>query len=190
MILQVSSSMNSLNHTYHCFITFGIKRIIITSFKSHEWSSSISERVITDTLFYIISEIGQKSHTVIKFNSHGLIIYCTPCTAHRATFTTVFGALSCLCFIPIKKLNTPYIFLCKLPLMIFRDNLDMIWSLVSADLISFEQINLIDIFGDMEVPTTKGVLSEAMNRLIRPYLRVTNIINQAIDRKGFQERSL
>jgi len=61
--------------------------------------------------------------------------------------------------------------------MIFRDNLDMIWSLVSADLISFEQINLIDIFGDMEVPTTKGVLSEAMNRLIRPYLRVTNIIN-------------
>ena len=50
--------------------------------------------------------------------------------------------------------------------MIFIDNLDMIWSLVGANLISLEQINLADIFWDMEVPSTEGVISEAMNRLI------------------------
>ena len=61
--------------------------------------------------------------------------------------------------------------------MIFIDNLDMIWSLVGANLISLEQINLIDIFWDMEVPSTEGVISEAMNRLIRPYLRLAEIVD-------------
>ena len=61
--------------------------------------------------------------------------------------------------------------------MIFIDNLDMIWSLVGANLISLEQINLADIFWDMEVPSTEGVISEAMNRLIRPYRRLTEIVD-------------
>jgi len=60
--------------------------------------------------------------------------------------------------------------------MVFIDNLDMVWSLVSANLVGLEQINSIDVRRDMEVPGSEGVISEAMHGLICPYLGLTDIV--------------
>ena len=100
------------------------------------------DRVLAETLLDVVSEVGQESHAIIKLNSEGLIIDCAPCSVYTSSLALALaGALTRLSFVAIKQLNTPDILLFELKIMIFSDNLDVIWSPVGANLIGLEQIN-------------------------------------------------
>jgi hypothetical protein len=66
----------------------------------------------------------------------------------------------------VKHLNLPDFFLSKGELMVLTEDLNMIRSLVSANFICLEKVDLLDILGNMEVPLSKSVIFQAMHRLI------------------------
>ena len=71
-----------LDKTDHCFITFGVKLFVISWLYLTELTYtsclSIRVRVLAYVGFYIISKIGNESHTIIEFNVECLVINWRP----------------------------------------------------------------------------------------------------------------
>jgi hypothetical protein len=155
-----SLSVNLLDETNHGLTADGVERLVVTSLGALKSIATILEWVLTNTWLNVISKVSDESGSIIKLNSHGLIINCAPGATHTLTW-----ALS-LCDVVWEQLHLPYLFLLELELVASVHNLDMIWPLVGANLLCLEKVYGLHICRDMEVPLTVGVIPEAMDGLI------------------------
>ena len=160
VLLQIACSMNSLDQTNHGPSTIGVEWVIVWGLHAGKSIFTIFDWVVTNRWFDIISEISQESNSVIKLNSHCLIIDSTPGTLNG------FTSLLCSCYISICQFHSPDIFLWELELVIFRYDLYVIWSFMSTNFICLKQINGINLLWNMEVPCTKNIVFQTMNWLI------------------------
>jgi len=152
--------MYLLNKPNHCLSTIRIERVIIWGPHAYERALSICNRICTYWRLDIVPKIRSKSGSIIQFYSHGLIINSTP---SALDWLAVF---LCYCYEIIMKFDIPDILLSKVELMIFWQDLDVIRSFMSAYFISVEYIYGVDLLWYMEIPRTKNLILQAMNRLI------------------------
>lgn len=114
MVFEVTLSVYLLDKANHGIATVGVEWVIVGGFHAYECALTVAYWIWTYWWFYIIPEISSKSSSIIKFNSHGLIIDSTPSSLHR------LSTILCDCYEIVFKLNFPDIFLSKVEHMIFR----------------------------------------------------------------------
>ena len=172
--LKAFTTVLFLNETYHCFTTFGIKRSIWASLNTWKLSSSISKRISALLWDDIVSEISDKSQSIVKFNFHCLIVNSTPASANWLTSHLCCNSVS------IVKSYFPSFGLWEGELMIFTDNLNSIWSSMCAQFVGVEYIYILSLSINLEFPFSENVIFEAMNRLVSLYKGVV-VVNEAQD---------
>lgn len=97
------------------------------------------EWVLGNLWFHVISEIGQKSHSIVELDTDGLIVNGGP-----VTLDDFIGALliilteDCLGFVIIHDVDSVDVFGLKLEMVLIVHNLDSIWHIMGAELLSLE----------------------------------------------------
>lgn len=83
-----------------------------------EFVSTIINRIVTKNWFDVISEVANKSHSIIEFNFECLIVNGTPSSINfRLTFLAL--ALRSLNLVVLEEVNLPEFFLIEFELMSF-----------------------------------------------------------------------
>lgn len=71
-----------------------------------------------------------------------------------------------MCLISVKKHRSIDLFLWEAEFVVGSDDLDLIWKLMSAELISLKQIDGIDLRVDVEVPGAEDIVPQAVDGLV------------------------
>ena len=118
----------------------------------------------------VIPEIGHETQAVIQLYLQGLIINCRPFTVYGLRSSAVlFGrAEGCLSFVLVFYAYFDKLLLRKRKLVIPINDLDPIRATVRAQTSNLKQIYHLLVFAYMESPIAINILTETMNRLIRP----------------------
>lgn len=161
MILKSSSSSCYLNKSYHRFIAFWLKAFIVSSSHWAKCLVSIFQWITAETFVNIISEIGNKSKSIIQLNSKCLIVNWTPSTLNNFSITLAFlRALLSSCLILITHFNSIYFFILgEWKIVIRAYYLQFIWYFMSTYFLCFKYIYILDIWGYMEIPYSKCFIS-------------------------------
>ena len=86
-----------------------------------------------------------------------------------ATLASIFTN-NCLNFVVVKDIQSVSIEFVKRKLVIFVYQLNLIWYVMGANLLSLEEIHILDFLVNLEIPYTKDWFSQAMNWLVSFYL--------------------
>ena len=187
MILHATVTMDLLDETNHRLIALGVKVDVVTGTDSRESTRTVTKRIITNIVLNIVPEVANKSLTIAQFDSKCLIVNCTPGAIDGFAITFVFcRALLCSCLEAIEELRSINGLLWELEAGLGRDNLHLVGLLMRAHLISFEKVHGVDLRINMEVPSTKDVVLEAMDWLISS----SDIVDrQVIQKAGYCQRA-
>lgn len=187
MLLHTAIAMHLLDKADHRLVTFRVEVDVVACADSSETSGSITERIVADVVLNVVSEIGDEALTVVELNAESLIVNGTPGTVDDFTAVALaFGlAFLSLCLVSIEKHGSIDFFFWEAELVVSPDNLDFIWKLMSAKLISLKQIDGIDLRVDVEVPCAVDVVPEAMDGLVGTHrVEGVQVIQQAGHSKG------
>jgi len=173
VLLHSSWSASLLNETNHSLGAVRVESGIVTSFSSLELCATISNRVLTEIWLHVVPKIGNESETIVKLNAHSLIVNGTPSSWGRLSIAR------CICNVVVLELYLPDLFLGKLELMLFVNNLYVIWLHMGADFMCREQVNVRDFFRDVELPLSIDVISKTVNRLICLHTKGVKVCQEA-----------
>ena len=125
--------------------------------------------VVRERRLCIIPEIGHETQAVIQLYLQALVINCGPFTVYSASPAFLFARTErCLSFVLVFYAYFDYVLLRKRKLEIPINDLDPIRSTVRAQTSNLKQIYKFLVFAYMESPIAINILTETMNRLIRP----------------------
>ena len=143
MVLE-SESLSSnfrqvMNKTNHCVRALRVEFVIVSSFNLGPLVNSLFFRlfvwIFCNTVFDVITEVGDKAHSIFQFDVEGLVINGRPFTVNNffvaLSFATTF-ANYCLCFISLDEVDSVNVFASELELMTLVHHLNLVWHRVSA----------------------------------------------------------
>jgi len=138
--------------------------------KVDKFQVPVVQWVVGERRLCVIPEIGHETLAVIQLYLQGLIINCRPFTVYGLrSGAFLFGrAESCLSFVLVFYLHFDKLLLRKRKLEIPINDLDPIRSTVRAQTSNLKQVYKFLVFAHMESPIAINILTETMNRLIRP----------------------
>lgn len=189
MLLHVAVAVHLLDKANHRLVTLRVEVDVIAGTDSSETTSSVTKRVITDVVLNVVSEVGDEALTVVELNAESLVVDRTPGAVDDFTAIALsLGlALLSLCLVAVQKHCSVDLFLWEAELVVSSDNLDLIWKLMSAKLISLKQIDGVDLRVDVEVPGAEDIVLQAMDGLVGTH-RVEGI--QVIEQTGYSKGRL
>ena len=164
MLLHRPFSTLGLHEAHHGVVTIRVEGLVITSLCPYKLISSIGQWVFTQFWFHIIPKVGHESLSIVKLNSHGLIIDGGPGALNRLSI----NLSSCL--IAWVESYSCHFLICELELVVFVDDLDMVWLLMGAHFVGFKKIDVGNILRNMEVPGTVDLVLDTVHRLIGLYV--------------------
>jgi hypothetical protein len=143
----------------HGLVTLRIKFLVGSSGYAREFTGVRFEGVYTS--FDVITEISHEFLSIFKNHHHRLIINWCPFTF--LNWTPVNFSFN---FVVIHETNLPNVLISKRELMILANYLNLIGKRVSTDFFGLEQVQLVSIFAQVELPHSVQRVSQAVNWLV------------------------
>lgn len=178
--LLTSDLGNVLDEANHGLRAIGIELLVVAGLESLEWSCTFrlrrDQRIMSDIILEVIPQVRDESLSVIELDVQSLIINGSP-VALDQLLVAVGRRLSLLkagCVFANHRLDPEVVhqvhfvrvLICETPIMLGVNQLDLVRNVVSAELLRLIEVHFSLIFGNVEVPLTEELISDAMNWLI------------------------
>lgn len=160
-----------MNKADHSLLAITLKFIIITSLDSIKLRKSTFRgalnRIGANIFLDIIPEIGEESHTIIKFDIHSLVINESPPSINDLLITllSIFAENS-FDLVVVEDVYSVNIILIKLKFMLLVYELDLVGNVMGANFLGLIEVNLLKLWVNVEVPNSENRFSDAVNWLI------------------------
>ena len=122
--------------------------------------------ILWNRILKIITEVCDKTQTVVKLHHHTLSIDRGPTTIYCVARTAITPRAFCLNLVLIHEAYSPYLLLFKLELIILWKDLNFVSHLMGTNFLSLEKVDLLDLLTNMELPHSINFFSQAMHWLI------------------------
>jgi len=139
VLLHAAVPVHLLHETDHGLVALGIEVDVIASSDSLETRCSIAKWVVTNGVLNIVAEVAYESLSVVQLHPERLIVNGTPGSSDGLALALVFGrAFGCLRLVAVEQLGPVDLFIVELEFVSSRQDLNLIWHLMRAQLISLE----------------------------------------------------
>jgi len=171
----------------HCLCAIGVELVVVSGFNLRPLIDTFllgfGVRVLSDTVFDVVAEICDKTHTVFKLNIEGLIVNGSPFTVDSLGLTmTLIATLAQdgLSLVALDKVDFVSVMGCKLELMALIHQLNLVGHRMRTHLLGVEQVDVTFVGADMEIPDTVQFLADAVHRLVGRY-KLVLLLAEGID---------
>lgn len=171
---------NVLNESNHGLSAIRIEFIVIAGLERLERSCTFllgrNERIMSDVILKIIPQVRDKSLSIIELDVQSLIINGGPvagdqllvASSRRLSFLQTGRVMADhrLDLKVVHQVQFVGVLISETPIMLGVNELDLVRNVVSAELLRLIEVHISLVFGHIEVPLTKELIPDAMNRLI------------------------
>mmetsp|Transcript_35491 Transcript_35491/g.54296 ORF Transcript_35491/g.54296 Transcript_35491/m.54296 type:complete len:201 (-) Transcript_35491:6-608(-) len=166
-VLFLTDLGDGLHETHHGLVAMRVELVVVSRLNALEFIIPILLRQGRDVRLHGVHEVGEETQSVVEVDFERLVIDGRPRPGHW--FLRALGASfteSGLGLEFIHEFDFPRIGLGKGEFVILTNNLELIWQLVRAHFVDFEEVDHLRLLVHVEVPLPVELPSQAVNWLI------------------------